>query len=100
MFHSLIEKLPERFQTKAHFAAAALDSLGAAASVGVTTLGYSLLPPEPGSARSGGYVLLAFLAATTIKWGEAAWDHIQAGRQARVTTPPANLSGPSRVREI
>ncbi len=91
MFHTLIEKLPERFQTKAHFAAAALDGVGTAASVGITTLGYSLLPPEPGAARMGGYMLLAFLGATTIKWGEAAWNHIKAGREARLVQPSTDI---------
>lgn len=80
MFHTLIEKLPARYQAKAHFVAAAADSVGASAQLGLTALGASLLPDESGPARTGGYLLVAFLGATTFKWAEAAWRHIEAGR--------------------
>jgi hypothetical protein len=89
MLHALIEKLPERHQTKAHFAAAAVDSLGAIASTGLAAVGYYSLPPSDSPGNTVGKLALVFFGATALKWGEAAYQHIRAGRSVSNQNAPA-----------
>ncbi len=90
MLHALIEKLPERHQTKAHFAAAAVDTLGAAASSGLAAVGYFTLPPSDTPGATVGKLALVFFGATAFKWGEAALDHIRAGKAVSNQNAPAS----------
>ena len=91
MLHSLIEKLPERHQAKAHFAAAAVDTLGALASTGLATVGYFYLPPSDTPGNTVGKLALVFFGATALKWGEAAITHVRAGKTILNQNAPASI---------